>query len=139
MENNSHNSNGFNNINYSKDLYSPTIDLKLEMKKNKDLIKMPEENFLVANNNNDNNDNYKINKNFKANGDIDSKNSNVENSEKLEIIFTSEYLRNEFKFKIVQKTYDYEIIEWLFNVKQFSIINKGNKTYFNWKFTIILK
>jgi hypothetical protein len=90
-------------------LYSPEIDGKLEAKKN-NLISIPEE------------DNFKIRSEKDSfshqNGKVDS--TAVDNSdnsvEKIEIIFSNDYLRKEFKLKIVQKTYDTEIIEWLFNV-----------------------
>lgn len=101
------NSNGLDKQNFY--LYSPEIDGKLEAKKS-NLILIPEE------------DNFKIRSEKDSfshqNGKIES--SAIENCddsvEKPEITFTNDYLRKEFKLNIVQKTYDTEIIEWLFNV-----------------------
>jgi len=89
-------------------LYSPEIDGKLDAKKSNNIILIPEE------------DNFRINiekdsfshKNGKAEK-RDNLNSIIE---KPEIVLSNDYLRKELKLKLVQKTYDSEIIEWLFNV-----------------------
>jgi len=98
-------------------LYSPEINGKIEAKKN-NLILIPDENDFKIRNENDSfsQQNGKTN-----NNNINTTNKNQDNNnnnlvEKTEIAFTNEYLKKELKLKIVQKTYDTELVEWFFNV-----------------------
>lgn len=50
------------------------------------------------------------------NGKIETAENSQNIVDKPEIALSNEHLRKEFKLKILQKTYDSETIEWLFNV-----------------------
>ncbi len=88
-------------------LYLESQDSYLNIETNNKSNILSEEEFKIENN--------KF-RHSNKNETISDNNKYFNTSEKLEIIFSNDYFKSKFKIKMSQKTYDSEIIEWLFHV-----------------------